>query len=293
MPLAPDLFRTLGALSEAPDPAHRRLAAALGLPGRPDPADHTALFVLRLVPYASVYLSPDGMLGGEPADRVAGFWRALHLTPPPEPDHLAALLGLYAGLAEQERDARDPARAALWRHARRALLWEHLLTWLPPYTVAAERAAGACYAAWARLLREALYAEARSLPAPGTVALHLRDRPGPPDPAGDLDPLVRAILAPARSGVILTRADLARGAERAGAALRQGERAFVLRAMIGQRPAATLGWLADEADSWAARHRAAESVLGEVARAWRTRAEETGAVLRRAQLTAMEVADVA
>jgi hypothetical protein len=50
MPLTPDLFRALGALCEAPDPAHVRLAAALGLPGRPDPAEYTDLFVLQLVP---------------------------------------------------------------------------------------------------------------------------------------------------------------------------------------------------------------------------------------------------
>jgi TorA maturation chaperone TorD len=73
------------------------------------------------------------MLGGETADRIAGFWRALHLTPPPEPDHLAGLLGLYATLTEQAHGDPDPARAALWHQARRALLWEHLLTWLPTY----------------------------------------------------------------------------------------------------------------------------------------------------------------
>jgi TorA maturation chaperone TorD len=293
MPLAPDLFRALGALSEAPDPAHARLAGALGLPGRPDAADHTALFVLQLVPYASAYLSADGMVGGESADRVAGFWRALRLTPPAEPDHLAALLGLYATLGEREREDGDAARAVLWRQARRALLWEHLLTWLPPYTVAAEHAADPCYAGWARLLRDALYAEARTLPAPATTALHLREPPAPPDPDAGPEPLVRALLAPGRSGVILTRADLADGAERVGAALRQGGRAFVLRAMLGQAPLATLGWLAGEADRWSARHAAAEPVLGEVARAWRTRAQASGSALRRAQLTAMEVADVA
>ena len=37
------------------------------------------------------------MLGGEARDRIAGFWRALGLVPPPEPDHLAVMLGLYAG----------------------------------------------------------------------------------------------------------------------------------------------------------------------------------------------------
>lgn len=292
MPLTPDLFRALGALCEAPDRAHARLAAALGLPGRPAPGEHTDLFVLQLVPYAAVYLSPDGMLGGETADRVAGFWRALHLTPPPEPDHLAALLGLYATLAEHEHADPDPARAALWHQARHALLWEHLLTWLPPYTAAAAQTASPFYAAWARLLGAAMRAEAKALPAPPTQALHLREPPAPPDPDSGLDPLVRALLAPARSGLILTRADLTRGAHGNGLTLRMGERAFVLRSMLGQDPAATLRWLAAEAGRWGERHRAAEPVLGNVARAWRTRAEASRAALTRAHRTATEVAHV-
>jgi TorA maturation chaperone TorD len=290
MPLTPDLFRALGALCETPDPAHARLASALGLPGRPDRADHTELFVLQLVPYASVYLSPDGMLGGETADRIAGFWRALHLTPPPEPDHLTALLGLYATLTEHEHADPDPARAVLWHHARRALLWEHLLTWLPPYTAAAAQVAAPFYAGWARLLGDVLRAEAQALSAPPTPALHLRGLPTPPDTDAGPDPFVRALLAPARSGLLLTRTDLARGAHRTGVGLRIGERAFVLRSMVNQDPTATLGWLVAQADRWAECHRSAESVLGDVAGAWRTRAEATRAALARAQRRATEVA---
>jgi TorA maturation chaperone TorD len=292
MPLTPNLFRALGVLCETPEPAHRRLADALGLPGRPDAADHTELFVLQLVPYASVYLSPDGMLGGETVDRIAGFWRALHLIPPPEPDHLAALFGLYATLAEHAHADPDPARAVLWHQARRALLWEHLLTWLLPYTAVVEQAAGPFYTAWARLLGAALRAEAQALSAPPTTALHLRDRAAPPDADGGLDPFVRALLAPARSGLLLTRTDLVRGARGTGVGLRIGERAFVLRSMLSQDPAATLDWLVTEADRWAERHRAAEPVLGDIARAWRARAEATSAALARAQRTATEVAHV-
>jgi hypothetical protein len=290
MSLAPDLFRTLGALCETPDPAHARLAGALGLPGHPDVADHTDLFVLQLVPFASVYLSPDGMLGGETADRVAGFWRALRLTPPPEPDHLAALLGLYATLSDHEHAG--TTGTAQWRHARRALLWEHLLSWLPPYTIAVDHTTTGCCARWAQLLRDALHAEAQALPAPPTPALHLRDRPDPPNPDSALDPMVRALLTPARSGLIRTRADLARAAHHTGLAPRLGERGFVLRSMLGQDPATSLRWLAAEADRWIRRHRAAEPVLGELARAWRIRAESTHAALRRAHRTATEVAHV-
>src|SRR6266536_3843482 len=150
----------LGVLCEPPKAAHVAIAEALRLPGRIDAADHTELFGFQLVPYASVYLGAEGMLGGEAADRVAGFWRALRLAPPPEPDHLAALLGLYAALGEAERDERAAARRLLWRESRRALLWEHLLTWTVPYARAVSAGAPAPYAVWGALLAEALLAEA-------------------------------------------------------------------------------------------------------------------------------------
>lgn len=60
--------------------------------------------------YASVYLGPDGALGGEGTDRAAGFWRAIGITPPAEPDHLTALLSLYGDAAAGTR--RPPDRAA-------------------------------------------------------------------------------------------------------------------------------------------------------------------------------------
>ncbi len=290
MPLAPELFRALGALCEPPDPGHLPLAAALGLPGSADAASHTELFVLQLVPYGSVYLGADGMLGGEAADRVAGFWRALRLDPPREPDHLAGLLGLYAALGERERDEPDHARALLWVQARRALLWEHLLSWVPQYTVAARQTASRFYAAWARLLNDALHAEAEALSPPPSPPLHLRDLPDLPSAEEGLNPLVRALLAPARSGLILTRGDLARGARTTGLGLRLGERAFVLRSMLGQDPAATLDWLAGEADLWVTRHRADEPALDAVAWHWRTRAEATRLALIDRQQTALEVA---
>src|SRR5260370_11337543 len=71
------------------------------------------------------------MMGGEAADRIAGFWRALGQTPPAESDHVAVMLGLHARLGELEEQAADPPARERWRHARAAFLWEHLLCWLP------------------------------------------------------------------------------------------------------------------------------------------------------------------
>jgi hypothetical protein len=269
---SPELFRALGALCEPSESAHGRLAATLGLPPPADAVGYTDVFVFQLVPYAAPYLSPDGMLGGEAGDRVAGFWRALHLTPPAEPDHLAALLGLYAALAERENTA-SPGPAGAWREARRALLWEHLLTWVPMYAEAMITLPSPFHAAWARLLRQALLAEARALAAPPAWPLHLRDVPELPDPASKDFP--RALLAPVRSGLLITRSDLTNAAAATSLAARAGGRAFMLRALIEQDSTATFGWLARQAARWLRRHQASASSLGCIAQHWHGRAQAT------------------
>jgi hypothetical protein len=276
MPVSPEVFRALGALCEPPDPAHAGLAAALGLPPPPDAATFTDVFVFELVPHAAPYLSPDGMLGGEAADRVAGFWRALQLTPPPEPDHLAALLGLYAALGERESAETRPDRARSWREARRALLWEHLLTWVPAYTHAMTGLSAGFHSAWARLLRAALLAEARLLAPPPSAPLHLRDMPEP----GTGPDLVRALLAPSRSGLFITRSDLMSAAAAAGLGARAGGREFTLRALLDSDRPAISGWLAEHAARWAKRHRADVPSLPRIAEHWLGRAQASARVLQ-------------
>jgi hypothetical protein len=273
-----ELFRALGVLVEPPGPAHARLAGLLGLPP-PDPTQWTEAFVVQLVPHASIYLGPEGMLGGEAADRIAGFWRALRLPVPSNPDHLTALLGLYASLLEAERAEPAGPRRVLRRQARAALLHEHLLSWLPPYGHAMAWSGPPMYAAWAALLREALSDEARAVGAPGGLPSHLRDVP--PLPAAErLDAVLAGLLAPARSGLVLTRAQLAATARRGGLGLRLGERRRVLRALVEQDPAGALAALAEQAEEWAVRHSGDAPAAGPVAAYWADRARATARLLR-------------
>ena len=284
MSVSPEVFSALGTLCEPPEPAHAGLAAALGLPPPPDAATFTDVFVFQLAPYAAPYLSHDGMLGGEAADRVAGFWRALQVSPPAEPDHLAALLGLYAALGVRECAETRPGVAGAWHEARRALLWEHLLTWVPAYTHAMAALSSAdCYAAWARLLRRALLEEARAPAPPQSRPLHLRDVPDLPDagPSEGLEDLVRALLASVRSGLLITRRDLAGAAAAAGLGVRAGGRAFTLRALIESDRAAISGWLAGHAAWWAERHRADVPSLAGIAEHWLGRAQASMCLLQR------------
>ncbi len=275
-----EVLRALAVLCESPHPSHARVAEALDLGAVPTAADHTQAFVLGAVPYASVYLGPEGMLGGEAADRVAGFWRALGYLPPAEPDHLAALLGLLATLTEAEAGEEDPARAVLRRQARSVLLWEHLLTWVPTFARAVAGTGSQFYAAWAALLLEVLVAEVADLPGPEELPVALRTAPGLPDDIDGARDLAAALLTPVRTGIVITRADLARGARAEGLGLRIGERAFTLAAMLEQDPATTLGWVAELADSWATEHREDLGSLGPVAAFWAERATTTATTCR-------------
>ncbi len=116
-----ELFRALASLSEPPTASHGRITEVLGLPPLPHEAASTDLFVMQLPPYASMYLGSEGMLGGDVRDRIAGFFAALHMSVPHEPDHLAVLLATYAAIADREAAEAEPAHALLWREARKAL----------------------------------------------------------------------------------------------------------------------------------------------------------------------------
>jgi hypothetical protein len=269
-----DLLRALGALCEAPDPGHAGVAEALGLPA----PGNDGTFLFQVYPYASVFLGAEGMLGGKARDRVAGFWRAVGLTPPPEPDHLASLLGLAAALFEDETAETDPARRALRRQARTALLWEHIWSWAMPFLRATAAAGGPFHGAWAALTEETLLDEGRALGGPpAELPVALNDAPAFPDDDARLDDILTAALAPVRSGIVVTRDDLARAGRALGLGVRIGERRFILRSMVEQDPAGTFRWLADEAAAWAGTHAATGDVLGGIAMFWEERARAANA----------------
>ncbi len=273
-----ELLRALGAVTDNPADAGRA-SRALGLPC-PDGSEHTEVFVLNCPPYASVYLGSEGGLGGEGTDRVAGFWRAIGVTPPGEPDHLAALLSLYATLGEAAPDSRRPAITDALTRARHTLLAEHLWPWLPGYLSAVAGLGIPALAGWARLAGQALLAEYRPPPS-GQLPLALRAAPPPVAAGGPLADLIDALTVPVRSGFILTRRRLAAGARDAGAGYRIGERRFALRTMIEQTPAATFGWLAAEAGRWSQRH-AGWAAGDPVQQWWARRAAHTTDVLHAA-----------
>lgn len=267
-----ELVRALAACAEAPTPGLPAVVEALGISPAPTAAEYTDTFTFQLHPYASVYLGPEGRLGGIARDRVAGFLRALDASAPNESDHLVALLGAYAELLDLDEDG--PATRT--HHARAALFHEHLWPWLPRFAWRATEVAARPYRQWARLLAALLADEAAELPSPAGLSAHLRDAPGLPDPrTSDPADFLAGLLAPVRSGLILARTDMARAATELGLGLRLGERAFVLRWLLGQDASATLTYLAGEA------HRQHDLVPGDdrTATFWRERLAATAALL--------------
>lgn len=291
----PELLRALGSVAVSPPPHCLPAMASFGLPA-PTAAEHTGVFVLSAPPHAAIYLGEPGQLGGEALDRVAGFWRAIGLRPPPDADHLGALLMLYAELADAQVCAHRETTRDRLRHAREALLFEHIWSWAPGYLTAVTRLGVPSLAAWARLTRSALGAEARRAAPPAALPLALRTAPAPVgsapassaavssaavSSAAEPGQLLAALLAPVRSGVLLTSADLRAAAAAAGLGYRVGERRYALRAMLDQDPAATLAWLSGHASRWAALHAAQQPVVGpDPRRWWARRAARTARTLQ-------------
>jgi TorA maturation chaperone TorD len=277
-----DLIRLLAGFVEEPGAQHWDWAAALDLAPPTSleawQAAHTETFLNQCAPHASVYLDARGAIGGEASDRVAGFRRLLGARVDGPPDALGALLGDYAALAE--RANRDSQAA----HARRALLWEHLLCWLIPYLDSVARSADEPYTGWAELTREVFLAEAGLAGLPERLPLHLRTAPkaGFKSDECGLEDLIKTLLTPIRSGIILTRRDLTHVAETLGVAAGFASRRFILRNLLEARPEASLHRLADEAGRQAGAYADNRAALGPVADFWALRAAGT-----RDSLTAM------
>ncbi|KEZ75798.1 molecular chaperone TorD family protein [Salinisphaera hydrothermalis] len=275
-----DLLRLLAAIAESPSSAHADYARALGLAAPATAADwqvaHTMAFIEQCPPFASTMLGEGGQIGGAAAARVADFRALLGAeveTAPP--DVLPALLADYAELVER---AASDARAA---HARAAMLWEHLLSWVMPYLDAVNRSAPAPYDGWATLMRDVLLAETQAVAPPDLLPLQLRMAPPALDlaHAESVDAAVRALLVPAASGIVLTRVDLTRAVIALEAGLIQNSRAFALGQLVTQDAPATLDWLAAEARDQAIARMAEIESLGVVGQFWADRAHATAEAL--------------
>ena len=119
---------------------------------------------------------------------------------------------------------------------------------------------------------------------PPALPLALRAAPAPIGRPENRGQLLDALVAPARSGVLLTREDLREAAAAAGLGYRVGERRYTLGAMLDQDAGAAVRWLADHARRWAVLHAAQQSIGGHDPRHWwARRAARTAHTLQQLQ----------
>ena len=286
-----DVIKALGELAEAPGPDQIRTARMLALPGEPLRAEYTDLFVVQLYPYASVYLGARGRLGGEVQEHIAGFWRILRQPVPQDPDHVATLFATYSQLRQRAESGTEPYLQELASQMRHAFLWEHLISWILPFAARVRELGSPTYRAWATLVQDALEAEAVAAGQPALMPLHLRKAP-PLPLQPDLTTLVDTLFTPARSGVILTRADLLRCARDLGIQMRVAERRYTLATLFRHDPARVRSWLASEARRQAEHLHAAAAPFRMIAEHWEHRALSTATMIANATTIENEVRGV-
>ncbi len=129
------------------------------------------------------------------------------------------------------------------------------------------------------MLEEAILAERRTSSRSRNLPLHLREAPGMPDPRTDGgEAFLSGLLTPIRSGMIVTRGDLAGAARRLDLGLRMGERLYILKALFSQDAGKVLEWFVDTAEVWAGKHEQQGSDRGEIAAFWEGRARATASL---------------
>ena len=240
------LYRLLAGCYLAP-PDGELLELAAELPelaahlGEPELAQrHSWLFDFNVYPYASVFLDPSGMLQAPWSSFVADVLGALGLELSTDAgvaaaDHLGALLESVATLLEREAAA-TPVDAARARHGQGVLLREHLLPWMPSFLGAIGRIDGGFYGAVTTLTGELLLEHAEALNGPPLAPFRFpEEEPAAEEKSGARGAARRELqrlLTPARSGLFLSRADLAALGSRLELPVRFAERRFMLENLV-------------------------------------------------------------
>lgn len=274
------------------EPGPVEAARGAALVGSPpcDPVElssaYADIFLLNVYPYGTIFTQPDAELNGPEARSLACLY-AEHGYQPPDllavgaPDHLGLALGFldYA-------TARGLPRAF-------ALACGAVLAWAPVACLAVEREPGAhaFYRSLAAHTRETLLlAAGRS--APNLPAWAWAEPPPPLDSidqlAADgaevrLRDLARFFLAPARSGLFLSRACLGTLGRRLGLTLPFGSRLEVAKLLFtaagqAERLSELLAALAAEASAWIDAYRrtaSAHPVWSAAAEHWQSRSANT------------------
>ncbi|MCB0079023.1 MAG: molecular chaperone TorD family protein [Anaerolineales bacterium] len=252
-------------------------------------AAHYRLLVLNLFPYASSFLSDEGLLGGAISDQLLTLYRRYDFDVSREDvaaDHLGLIALFLAQLATWQHAARHGDEQ--WLALQREVVTTQLLPWLPAFCHAVQRQAAPFYAA---LVDLTLQLALSLLPAEAVVPAP--DLPLPVDPLAHERSGLREIAAflthAAQSGLFLSRDDIGRVAHDLDLPRGFGSRADTLENTM--RSAAQYNALPALVAAWqrlwqgeAAQHAAlaaAHPALGAVSATWRARLAHGEAMLAR------------
>ncbi len=262
--LLADLFRT------GPAPEHVELLSELGLLTEDLPQDtdvvaseHFALFGLDVLPYASWFLEPGGMLGGSVTEMVARLARRflgdVHVRD--EPDHISSELELIAALGGHDATSESFADELV------EFLDGHVLWWLPAFAFAVGRSGSGFYSRAADVLVELVASHRQAL---GVGASEESVLPEPfdilADDRTDVRQIAHYLATPALSGIVLLRSRIVAAGRTLGLPRGFGDR----RLMIGNllRSAAEYGAVADVAALLAKEVEAWKDFYGSLGAEW-------------------------
>ncbi len=270
------------------EPDSLALAAARGLPLLAPHADepavmapaYTDLFLLNVYPYGTAFIDPSGELNGPAACQAARRYEDRGFRPPElfevgAPDHVGLCLGFLEHLARGGQEDLEFS--------------SFLLEWVPICCLAVEREPSAhpfyraVAAATRRRLMEHIPESVSQASEPEESAPQSTD----PEQEVGLSHIVRFLLAPARSGLFLSRARLGQLARAAGMRLPFGSRFDVARMLYqtageGGKVGTVLDLLGVELAVWEAAYRAwAEEHRrwAPLAARWLHRTGETGRMI--------------
>lgn len=182
-------------------------------------ADHYALFGMNVYPFETVFLTVDGLLGGEVTESVARSYYEAGYNPDASEtsDHLGNQLGLMAFLAGAEADARqDEVVQAIHHmvHLQRKFLDVHLLCWLPAVVMSIHQHSNETFSILADLVLDLAFRHRQTLGDDPINPTHPFILPTVPNILDDdktgLKDIAEFLLTPAYTGIYLSRDDIAR-----------------------------------------------------------------------------------
>lgn len=237
--LATARSRTYGLLAEVllDGWTERAVGVVRGLPWADELPDapearavrHEAVFGRGVPSYASVFLSEDGLLGGEVTDAVRSTFERIGFPAgrtDVEPDHAGVLAAAMSFLTGAEADAlRDGRAVAGLRRCQEELLAAHLVPWIGLWERAVAQQGIPEAAQVAGLYRDLVEGQAE-VPEPPASTEQLLD-----DPKVGLKAVARYLLVPGRCGVWLSLHDIQRIADRAGLACGFGRRVQMMESL--------------------------------------------------------------